>query len=42
MIVCCLCPFFARYPYEIHIYPREHLLSLAEFDDKHQRDFAII
>lgn len=35
-------PFFARYPYEIHIYPREHLLSLAEFNDKHQKDFATI
>jgi UDPglucose--hexose-1-phosphate uridylyltransferase len=35
-------PFFAHYPYEVHIYPKKHLLSLAEFDDAHQMDFASI
>jgi len=35
-------PFFARYPYEVHIYPREHLGSIAEFNDVIQQDLAII
>jgi UDPglucose--hexose-1-phosphate uridylyltransferase len=35
-------PFYARYPYEVHIYTRKHLLSMSEFDDTHQRDFAAI
>jgi UDPglucose--hexose-1-phosphate uridylyltransferase len=28
-------PFFARYPYEVHVAPREHLASLADMDDGH-------
>src|SRR5438105_11466931 len=28
-------PFFARYPYEVHIAPREHLSSLAKMDEPH-------
>lgn len=35
-------PFYARYPYEVHIYTKKHLLSLTEFDDEHQKDFAKI
>ena len=35
-------PFFARYPYEVHIYPREHLRSIAEFSDTIQQDLAAI
>jgi len=35
-------PFYARYPYEVHIFTNEHLLSIADFDDDHQRDFAAI
>ena len=35
-------PFFARYPYEVHIYSKKHLLSISEFDDAHQMDFARI
>ncbi|HIE27102.1 TPA: galactose-1-phosphate uridylyltransferase [Candidatus Poribacteria bacterium] len=35
-------PFFARYPYEIHIYPRAHLRSIAEFSDTIQQDLAAI
>lgn len=26
-------PFYARYPYEMHVYSKEHLPSLADFDD---------
>jgi len=37
-----LIPFYARYPYEVHIYAKKHLLSMAEFDDAHQKDFAEI
>ena len=33
-------PFFARYPYEVHIYPREHLRSMAEFSDIIQQDLT--
>lgn len=35
-------PFFARYPYEVHIYPREHLRSIAEFSDTIQQELAVI
>lgn len=35
-------PFFARYTYEVHIYPNQHLRSIAEFDDTAQKDFALI
>ena len=35
-------PFFARYPYEVHIAPREHLTSLAAMDDRHLDDLAEI
>ena len=27
-------PFFARLPYEVHIYPREHVASLTDLEDK--------
>jgi UDPglucose--hexose-1-phosphate uridylyltransferase len=27
-------PFFARLPYEVHIYPREHVPSLVELEDR--------
>ncbi len=27
-------PFFARYPYEVHIYPKKHISSLHEFNEK--------
>ena len=35
-------PFYARYPYEVHIFAKEHLLSLADFDDERQMSFARI
>lgn len=35
-------PFFARYPYEVHIAPREHLSSLAKMDDPHLDQLAEI
>jgi len=35
-------PFFARYTYEVHIYPNQHLRSIAEFDDTTQQDLAKI
>lgn len=35
-------PFFARYTYEVHIYPNQHSRSIAEFDDKTQQDLAIV
>ena len=35
-------PFYARFPYEVHVFPNKHLLSLSDFDDKTQMDFARI
>ena len=33
-------PFFARWPYETHIYPTRHFQSLPEMSRKEQRDLA--
>lgn len=33
-------PFYARYPYELHLYAKGHLGSLAEFGPDEVRDFA--
>jgi UDPglucose--hexose-1-phosphate uridylyltransferase len=33
-------PFFARYPYETHIYPKRHLLAYTDFTAAEQRSFA--
>ena len=33
-------PFYARYPYEVHLFSRRHLGSLAEMTSKEQRDLA--
>lgn len=35
-------PFYARYPYEMHIYSKEHLPSLAEFSDEDLHSLAEI
>ncbi|HUQ34083.1 MAG TPA: galactose-1-phosphate uridylyltransferase [Pyrinomonadaceae bacterium] len=35
-------PFFARYPYEVHISPVRHLQALDELDEREQRDLAEI
>jgi UDPglucose--hexose-1-phosphate uridylyltransferase len=35
-------PFFARYPYEVHVAPREHVRSLKEMDAAHLDAFAEI
>ncbi|MGE5587890.1 MAG: galactose-1-phosphate uridylyltransferase [Clostridia bacterium] len=35
-------PFFARYPYEVHILPRRHAESLPEFNATERRDMAAI
>lgn len=35
-------PFFARYPFEVHIYAQRHLGSLAELTDNEQRGLASI
>lgn len=33
-------PFYARYPYELHLYAKDHLRSLADFTPAHDADFA--
>ncbi|HZS45713.1 MAG TPA: galactose-1-phosphate uridylyltransferase [Blastocatellia bacterium] len=35
-------PFFARYPYEVHIYSRRHIQAMTEFSKEEQRDLAAI
>ena len=35
-------PFFARYPYEVHIWSRSHKQSLPEFSDDERADLAAI
>lgn len=35
-------PFYARYPYEVHILPRDHETRLGNFDSKTSHDFAAI
>src|SRR5690349_7786244 len=35
-------PFFARYPYEVHIAPKEHVSSLAKMDESWLDDLAKI
>lgn len=36
----CLVPYFARYPYEIHIVPKAPIQTLAQMDDKLLQQFA--
>ncbi|HEX8722828.1 MAG TPA: galactose-1-phosphate uridylyltransferase [Pyrinomonadaceae bacterium] len=33
-------PFFARYPYEVHVYSLRHLQALTDMSDDEQRDLA--
>jgi UDPglucose--hexose-1-phosphate uridylyltransferase len=33
-------PFYARYPYEVHIYARNHLRSLSDFDQQRIEELA--
>jgi UDPglucose--hexose-1-phosphate uridylyltransferase len=33
-------PFFARYPYEVHIAPSRHLQALSDMEDTEQRELA--
>ena len=35
-------PFFARWPYEVHIYSLQHLQALTDFNREQQRDLASI
>ncbi|BAS27046.1 galactose-1-phosphate uridylyltransferase [Limnochorda pilosa] len=35
-------PFYARYPYEVHVIARRHRASLAELSEAEQRDLAAI
>lgn len=34
-------PFYARYPYEVHVYSNEHLPSLKEFREKEIEDWPL-
>ncbi len=35
-------PFYARYPYEVHLFSREHRRSLADFGERENADLAAI
>lgn len=35
-------PFFATWPYGVHIYPNRHIQSLLDFSDHERQDFAAI
>ncbi|MBA3694490.1 MAG: galactose-1-phosphate uridylyltransferase, partial [Acidobacteria bacterium] len=37
-----LIPFFARYPYELHIYPNAHAEALTDFSLKELQDLTVI
>jgi len=37
-----LVPFYARFPYEVHVYPKRHISNLLEFHDEEKKDFARI
>jgi len=38
----CFLPFFAHWPYGVHIYPRGHLPSILQFSKRQRRLFALI
>ncbi|AEX86428.1 galactose-1-phosphate uridylyltransferase, family 1 [Marinitoga piezophila KA3] len=33
-------PFYARYPYEVHLYPKRHISSIYEMTGKEKKDFS--
>lgn len=35
-------PFYARYPYELHVYSKEHRGSMAEFSEVEERDLGLM
>jgi UDPglucose--hexose-1-phosphate uridylyltransferase len=37
-----LIPFFARYPYEVHIYPNHHAEALTDFSNRELKDLAMV
>jgi len=38
----CFLPFFAHWPYGVHIYPKRHVAALTDFEDKEKTSFAQI
>ncbi len=37
-----LVPFYARFPYEVHIYPKRHISGIVQLSEKEERDLAEI
>ncbi|MBO8139870.1 MAG: galactose-1-phosphate uridylyltransferase [Thermosipho sp. (in: Bacteria)] len=35
-------PFYARFPFEVHVYPKRHLSTMLEFSYEERKDFAKI
>jgi len=38
----CFLPFFAHWPYGVHIYPKRHVQALTDFTAKEQEMFAVV
>jgi UDPglucose--hexose-1-phosphate uridylyltransferase len=38
----CFLPFFAHWPYGVHIYPKRHVAALTDLTDKEKMSFALI
>ena len=38
----CFLPFFAHWPYGVHIYPKRHLAALPDLNEKERDSFAVI
>lgn len=39
---CAFVPFFARYPFEVHLYPKRHLQGLVELREEEQESLACL
>jgi len=35
-------PFYARFPYEVHVYPKRHVDTIFKLNEKEEKDFAAI
>jgi len=35
-------PFYARFPYEVHVYPKRHVDTIFKFNEGEEKDFAAI
>lgn len=38
----CFVPFYAHWPYEVHIFPKRHVLKISELDEKEKASLAAV